>query len=307
MGRVVRSRDSDARLGLQWLPLILLVAGAAILGSAPILARLSELGPTATAFYRAAFAVPAIVLVQHYAAYVSRPGTDEPRREVTRSDGVALVLAGLLFAADLTCLHWSLKYTSVANATLFLNSAPIFVTFGAWALFGERIRAQFLVGLVIAVGGIAVLVGGYVGGQSGRLFGDVLGLMAGAAYGGYILVVSRLRGRFSAAMIVAVSTAFCALPLLSLAVALGESLIALTLTGWVILLALGVLTHAGGQGLVAYALKHLPAALSSVTLLIQPVVATVVAWFLFSETLDVWQVTGIAIVLAGILLCHRAY
>jgi drug/metabolite transporter (DMT)-like permease len=72
-----------------------------------------------------------------------------------------------------------------------------------------------------------------------------------------------------------------------------------------VLLALALLSHVGGQSLIAYALAHLPAAFSSVSLLLQPVAAALLAWLILSEALGLLQGLGGAVVLAGIAIARR--
>jgi drug/metabolite transporter (DMT)-like permease len=72
-----------------------------------------------------------------------------------------------------------------------------------------------------------------------------------------------------------------------------------------VVLGLALVSHAAGQGLIAYALAHLPAAFSSVGLLLQPVVAALFAWLLLAEPLAALQVAGGMVVLAGIYLARR--
>src|SRR5262245_65536860 len=145
---------SDA--GLPVVPLSALLGGAIALGSSPILVRLSELEPTATAFYRVALAAPAFLLFSF------------ARREAPSLIAYSkaqwlelfwLIAAGAFFALDLFCLHWSLRRTSVVNATLFLNLAPIFVSLGAWVIFGELPTRRAVLSYVIAIGGVALQIG----------------------------------------------------------------------------------------------------------------------------------------------------
>jgi drug/metabolite transporter (DMT)-like permease len=285
------------------LPLLALLTGAICLGSSPLLVRLSYLEPTATAFYRVALAAPAFLI---FPLIHARPFGDAYRSEATHIDLLWLVAAGGLFALDLLCLHWSLRFTSVANATLFLNFAPFFVALGTWAIFGEVPTLRAMLSFIIAIVGVALLVGGVSTGQSDRLAGDALGILAGAAYGGYLLVVSRFRHRLPTSLVMGVTTLSCAVLLLPITLAMGESLVPDTAIAWALLLALALVTHAGGQGLLVFAVKYLPATTSSVTLLLQPVVAACGAWFLFSEKLGIWQIIGGCIVLSGIFLCHDA-
>ena len=285
------------------LPLLALLAGAICLGSSPLLVRLSHLEPTATAFYRVALAAPAFLL---FPLIYTSPSRGSPKPATMHAELLWLVAAGALFALDLICLHWSLRFTSVANATLFLNFAPFFVALGAWAIFGEPPTLRAMLSFFIAIVGVALLVGGFSTEQSNRLTGDALGILAGAAYGGYLLVVSRFRHRMSTSVVMGVTTLSCAVFLFPATLAMGESLVPGTAIAWGLLLALALVTHAGGQGLLVFAMKFLPATTSSVTLLLQPVVAACGAWLLFSEKLGIWQIMGGCIVLAGIFLCHEA-
>ena len=234
---------SDA--GLLTFPLLALLAGAIALGSSPILVRLSELEPTATAFYRVALAAPAFLL------FSFAPREAPSLAAYSKAQWVGLFwlsAAGDFFALDLFCLHWSLRRTSVVNATLFLNFAPILVSLAAWALFGELPTRRAVVSYVIAIGGVALLLGEVATVARGRLVGDLLGLAAGAAYGGYLLVVSRFRYKMPTSLIMGVTTLSCACFILPATLAMGESLVPRTVTGWGTLLALALLTHAGGAG-----------------------------------------------------------
>ncbi len=285
------------------LPLLALLAGAVALGSSPILVRLSELEPTATAFYRVALAAPAFLLVPF--AFGNSP-TLSRNSKAGRIELLWLVAAGGCFALDLFCLHWSLRRTSVVNATLLLNFAPIFVSLGAWVAFREVPGSRAVLSYIIAICGVALLLGGVASFQRDKLLGDFLGLTAGAAYGAYLLVVGRFRHQMPTSLVMGVTTLSCACFLLPATFAMGESLVPTTAWAWATLLALALITHAGGQGLLVFAMKYFAAFTSSVTLLLQPVVAACGAWILFGETLGAWQVFGGAVVLFGILLCQDA-
>ncbi len=277
-----------------------LLAGALAIAFAPIFVRLSELEPVATAFWRLGFAVP---VLWAWMALERRGGGS--RRPSSLADGARLAGAGLFFAGDLAAWHWSIAYTSVANATLLANAAPIVVTLVSWLVFKERFTRRFLLGLALALAGAAVLMGRSFRIGPDHLFGDALGLLTALFYGGYILAVGRLRADFSTATIMTWTGVVTAAALLPLALLSGESLIAGTPGGWAVLLGLALVSHAGGQSLIAYALAHLPAAFSSVSLLIQPAAAAVLAWILLGEALGLMQAAGAGIILAGILLARR--
>ena len=284
------------------LALAALVAGAVGIACAPIFVRLSELGPTATAFWRLALALPGLWL---WTEIVNRREEATARRLSGRNALLGLTLAGVFFAGDLALWHWSIGFTSVANSTLLVNLAPVFVALGGRLLFGERFAYTFLVGMAVALTGAMLLVGGDLGLGVRQLFGDALAMLAAVFYAGYILAVSRLRSTLSTAAVMTYGGAVTCVALLSVALISGEDLLATTLYGWAMLVGITLVSQVGGQSLITYALADLPAAFSSVGLLLQPVAAALLAWVILGEALGWWQALGGAVVLAGIVLARR--
>src|SRR5262245_48729506 len=138
------------------LAFLALFGGATGIGFAPILVRLSETGPTATAFYRLLFALPLIWL---WMGLEQRRVAGLSRVPSTRAHFGWLTLAGLLFAGDLSIWHWALQFTTVTNSTLITNVAPLLVTLGAWLFLREQITKRFVVGMLLALTGMVLLVG----------------------------------------------------------------------------------------------------------------------------------------------------
>jgi drug/metabolite transporter (DMT)-like permease len=139
-----------------------------------------------------------------------------------------------------------------------------------------------------------------------RLLGDGLGALTGVFYAGYMLAVKSARdAQASTLRLMAWSTTITALALLPVALVSPQPMLPQALSGWWVLVALAVVTQIMGQGLIAYAFAHLPASLSSVSLLIQPVMATLFAWVLFGESVGPAQLVGGAVVLAGIWLSKK--
>jgi drug/metabolite transporter (DMT)-like permease len=279
-----------------------LLAGAVGIAFAPIFVRLSEIGPSATAFYRLFFALPLLWLWMN--AEGRRP--DAPRKPATAGDYRSLMIAGLLFATDLALWHWSIKLTSVANATLFANFTPIFVTLGARVLFAEKITPVFIAGMVVAFAGTTMVASTSLRLSLEHLAGDFLGIAAAVFYGGYMLSVKHLRRSFSTATIMSWSGVSACPALLLAALVSREGLIPQHLQGWGVLVALALVSQVGGQSLIAYAFAHLPASFSSLSLLLQPAVAALLAWMILREPLGPLQAAGGAVILCGIWIASRA-
>ena len=279
--------------------LIALLIGAVAIGFAPILVRLTEVGPTATALYRMLFALPPLWLLW----LLEKRKPNAPPAPGNR-DIYAFAVAGLFFTGDLAMWHWSLQLTSVANSTLLTNFAPLFVTIGAWFLFRERITLTFIIGMFVALGGAALLVRGSMEFSSRHVFGDIIAIATALFYAGYLLAVKNLRARFSTITIMAWSGIFSTVGFLIVALLLGEDMWPATARGWGVVICLALVSHLLGQTLIAYAFGHLPASLSSLNLLLQPVIAALAAWLVLAEPVTQPQAIGATIVLAGLFIAN---
>jgi drug/metabolite transporter (DMT)-like permease len=202
--------------------------------------------------------------------------------------------------------HQSIRFTSVANSTLLANLAPVFVTAGSVWLFGDRISPRFVGGLLLALAGSALLVASSFTISLQTVIGDLLGMTTAVFYAGYLLTVSRQRRGTSTVDLMWWSTLACAVVLLPVVLATGEPFWPQSARGWAVLLGMALISQVAGQGLIAWAMAHLPAAFSSVSLLVQPVAAAILAWLLLAEPFGVLQALGGAVVLAGIVICRLA-
>jgi drug/metabolite transporter (DMT)-like permease len=273
-------------------------------GFSPIFARLSDLAPLASAFYRMAFAVPAIWLF----AWAIGDRLD-PLSALSKGDRIRLILAGLAFAADIGFWHLAIANTTVLEATLLASTVPIMVTVVSVFLFGERIKFLFVLGLGLALLGVATLAmqrTGAVVTPPNRLIGAFCALLAALFFAAYLLIVVNIRRNTTTATIMFYMTSVAALGMLPFAIATSPTMVSSSLYGWLILLGLAVISHAGGQGLMTFALAHLPPSFSAMTNLMQTAVAAVVAWILFSEPLTLMMLASGAAILAGIWICRRA-
>jgi drug/metabolite transporter (DMT)-like permease len=299
-----------------------LIAGAVGIAFAPLFVRWSEVGPSATAFYRLLLALPILAAwqvclpfrgpdpnsttpTQPRPGFPKRPGLTATWPTHAR-DLLWLALPGCFFAADLALWHWSIQLTSVANATLFANFAPILVTIAARILFLERIRPVFLVGLLLASTGAILVVGSSAGLARRHVVGDLLGLATALFYAAYLLSVKHVRRRHPT-LVVMLWSSLSACPILGLLAFLsGEVLVPYSALGWTVLVALALVSQIVGQGLIAFAFRYLPASFSSVSLLTQPVVAALLAWGFLGESLSALQAMGGLVVLLGIGLASSA-
>lgn len=276
-----------------------LLAGGIAIGFAGIMMRMSDLNPLASAFWRMALAAP---FLWAWAYAVRKDDISGGRDQHFRP---ALLLAGVFFAGDMGLWHISLHYTSVSNATLLSNSAPIYIALWLWLVHKVRLGSVFLIGLVVALAGAFMLVGSDTAASEGKVLGDLLGVGSGLFYAAYQLVIKDARRQYSTARLMAWSTTITALALLPFALAVDGLFWPATLAAWLPLLGMALIAQIGGQTVIAYASAHLPASLSSVSLLIQPLTASIAAWVLLNEAITPLQMLGGVLLLSGILMARR--
>jgi drug/metabolite transporter (DMT)-like permease len=217
---------------------------------------------------------------------------------------IKLVLVGFIFSGNLALYHWSMTLTTLANSNLLANLAPIFVVLGANIFLRQRFSRGFLAGMFCAMTGAFILIGHRFDFGSNYMKGNLLGLLTAVFYGSYLLAVSLVRSNYRTMTVMAWSSVGTLIVLLPITLLRGESLVPNTLHGVLMLVALAVVSHVGGQGLIAHALAKLPAALSSITLLIQPVIAIVFGAYLFHEYLSLTELAGAIVILTGIVIAR---
>jgi len=279
--------------------LALLLGGISV-GCAPILVRLSEVGPSATAFWRVSLALVPLGLF----AALLRGRTDASAIPETLREWLIVSAPGIFLGIELIAWHEALYKTSVANATLLVNLTPVFTALFGWVLFKQTIERAFIAGTALAIVGVVLLVGSGWAQGKGALSGDAIALGAAVIYAGYFMSLGYARRRFSSAVVMFASSASAAL--IALPPSLAEGIFApVSPAGWASVIALAWIVQAGGQGLVTFAIAWLPPTISSLAMLIQPFVAAAIAWGLFEERLSALQIVGGVAVIGGILIARR--
>jgi drug/metabolite transporter (DMT)-like permease len=278
------------------LALLALVGGSVAMGASPVFVRFADVGPFASAFWRAFLALP--VLLAWDAAVHGRRG------EKSVPIGSATWLAGIFFAGDLIFWHLAILNTTVANATFLATTAPVFVALGAWLLLGERPSFASFGGLVLCLSGGLALLGESYGFAPERLHGDAAGLCTAVFFGAYVLAASAARARLGAARLMLVSTAITSVCLLVVALLLEPRLLPGSIEGFVAVLALALVSQAAGQGLVAIALGTLPATFSALVIFLEAVAAAGFGWIVLGEALGAVQAFGGVLILAGIFVAR---
>jgi len=283
---------SDGSKGLV-VGLVAMVLAALAMSISPSLVRLADVGPFASAFWRVFLALPILWVWMRYAEAAE---ADAPRASFT----LATILAGLAFTGDLFFWHLAILRTTIANATFFATMAPLWVVIFGWLLLRQRVNRATLVGLLVCLSGGTALVVQSLAFNPSRAVGDTLGIITGAFFGLYFLAVGAARGRTNAARATFELSVVTSAILFVVAFFFEPRMLPQSVSGWGVLLALGLVSHAGGQGLVSVALGRLPTVFSSLVIFLETIAAALFAWILFGENVTLIQALGGIIIVAGI-------
>lgn len=267
-----------------------LLAGNIALSVGALLVRLADTGPTASAFWRMAIALPFLLAL----AWRESGGRMPPRNAI-----VVASAAGIFFALDLAAWHIGILQTKVANATLFGNCASLLLVI--WGIFLARRwpRGWQALAILLAFAGSALLMGQSYELSPAYLVGDLLSLLAGVLYTVYVLLMLRVRGALEPWTALAISSVVCVPILLATALALGETIMP---QNWTPLILLALTSQIIGQGLMTWSLPRFSPLVIGLTLLVQPAVAALAGWLAFGELLGPIDIFGGMLVGAALVL-----
>src|SRR6185369_2992009 len=267
-----------------------LFVGSCALALGPWLVRLTGVGAVAAGFWRLALAVPFLFAI----AAATRQPVHWPGKRL-----VIIAAAAAFFAADLAAWHTGIHMTKLGNATLFGNSSSLI--FALWGLWLARKRPTLLqaAALSLAAIGAALLMGSSAELSARNVRGDMLALLAGVLYTGYLIAVQRARGDIQPLPLLFIASAFGALMLLPFSLLLGEQIIP---NNWTFVFVLALSSQVLGQGLLVYALGSLSPLVVGLTLLTQPAISTLVGWLVYGETLGALDWIGAIAIAAALVL-----
>lgn len=219
----------------------------------------------------------------------------------------ALALGSGVFLA-LHFAFWisSLDYTSVMSSVVFVSTNPLFVGLASVLLLRETVRRGTIVGIVIAgVGG--ALIGFSDLGQTGAesLWGNALALAGAVTVSGYLLIGRRLRKQLSLLAYIGLVYTTAALVLLAMALAMGANLFGYSLAGYLLIALLAVGPQLIGHTSYNWALKYVSATFVTVTLLAEPIGATLLAIPILAQVPPPIKLIGGALILIGIYFAAR--
>jgi len=281
-------------------PNLAMLVSIVAVSTASIIIRWSSAPPLAIASYRLLFAT--LILLPFYI----RSGGIRKLRESPRKDVLTLMVVGVVLALHFASWITSLSLTSVASSVIFVHADPIFVAAVSHFVFKERINRGTLLGIVVAFAGATIIAIGDAGIGEANLYGDLLALLGAVMLGIYILAGRRLRQSLDLVSYVTPVYATSAVVLILGSVVTGTRLAPFPPREYILFIALAVVPMIFGHTVYNWALRYVEASVVSISLLGEPVGATILAFLFLNEAPSTLTLIGGSITLVGIYKCVRS-
>ena len=235
-------------------------------------------------------------------------GSREIRQELFQLDRKNLilsVLSGIFLAFHFTLWFESLRHTSVASSTTIVCTEVIWVSLGYALFLKGRMSIRALLAIAVTLVGSVLIAFADSSTGGAHLYGDLLSLLAAIAVAAYVLLGRIVRETVSTTVYTFVVYASCAAMLLCFCLIQGNPLFGYGLSGIVVGFLLAVFSTILGHSIFSWCLKYFSPSFVSASKLCEPVVAAILAGFLFGESPAALQLAGGAMILAGVFYYSR--
>lgn len=275
-------------------PYLILIISIIAVSTASILIRLSTSPPMIIAAYRLLFATLMLAPL-----YIAEGG---PRRLVALGPRrlLTLIAVGFILAVHFASWITSLSYTTVASSVIFVHMDPIIVALLSHLLLGERLTVKRFIGVLIAFLGAITIGWGDL--RIGNLYGDLLSLLGAVALALYLVAGRSLRRSLSLLEYVTPLYATSAALLILGCLIMSIRLYPYPIREYLLFLLIAFIPMILGHTLFNWALKYIEAPVVSVSLLGEPIGASLLALIILGELPPATTILGGAITLLGIYI-----
>jgi len=221
------------------------------------------------------------------------------------------VLGGFFLSLHFSFWISSLKFTSVASSVVLVTTNPIFVGLFSYLLFREKQPPELILGIILSFSGSVILAIGDSGLQGlsiqnpSFLLGDVLALVGAIMTSGYLMVGSKLREEMDILSYISVVYTFSACFLLIASVSWGIPFTGYKASSYLYMALLAVVPQLIGHTAINWSLKHLKTSMVAITILGEPIGASILAYIIFRETIKSFQGIGIVLIFLAIIISSR--
>ncbi|MFB9325971.1 DMT family transporter [Paenibacillus aurantiacus] len=275
-----------------------LLVGMIAISFAPILVRYSDAPVSVQGMYRMLFTF--LLMLPFGAKYMPA------FKRLTLKDWWLLFWAGFFLALHFLLWMASLTYTSIASSTILLSLEPVFVMIGTFLIFKDRASRLAVIGMVIALAGAIIVGSGDMSISQEAVFGDLLSFLGTVAVAINMLIAKQILTRVPAYLYSLIVFFFTFLCFLAYNLSMGIELTGYPRKEWVVFLLLAIIPTVFGHLVFNWLMQYVKATTISMSVLAEPIGASLLGMLLFSEMVSGMQLFGGAFIIYGLYLYLRA-
>ncbi len=273
----------------------IVVAVFSISTSAIMVKLITDAPASMIAFYRIFLAVVLmlpIILIKYRGEFHS----------ITKKDWIYAIISGIFLSLHFILWFESLNYTSVASSVVLVALQPLFAFIGTYIFFGERFSVAAVISLFITLLGSFIIGWGDFQISGLALLGDILAILGAITVTVYFLLGQKLRRSLSLMTYTFIVYSSSALMLLLYNAVLGNNFIHFSTNSWIWFFGLAIIPTFFGHSLFNWALKWVSTSTISMSIVFEPIGASLLAYFILGEHLSWSQFLGGSIVIFGLFL-----
>lgn len=292
------------------IPLIALFAGISGIATTALFIKVSvhEMSVNSTMFNRLWIASIIFISLNSYKKFFLQNPDQESIKESVQEpsyrtiDIVLLVTVSIVYITGRFLWTFALNETSVANAMILNSTTPLFTTLGGWLFLRQTFGVKFIIGLVIALAGSMTLGLSELQKVDINLTGDAAALLSSIFFAASLLILEKVRVKFSSANVLLWRCLIGTISVLPIVLLFEDNIFPTSQLGWIAVISMAAIGEMIGHGLLVYSVKFFPSSFVAISMLLEPIIAIILAWIIFSERLDALTWLALALVLIGVYL-----
>ncbi|KOP27684.1 hypothetical protein AMR41_03665 [Hapalosiphon sp. MRB220] len=298
--------QSQIELKEKIIPFISLLVGLCGIATTALFIKASvhEMSVNSTMFNRLWIASVIFISLNSYQRFRAQDSHQEFSQEQSYQtiDIVLLATVSIVYLAGRYLWTFCLNETTVANAMILNSTTPLFTALGGWLFLRQSFGVKFIMGLVVAIVGSVTLELGELQKVNINLIGDGAALLSSVFFAASLLILEKIRDKFSPSQILLSRCLVGTVSVLPIVLLFEDNILPTTTLGWIAVICMAAIGEMIGHGLLVYSVKFFPSSFVAIAMLLEPIIAIILAWIIFSERLDAFTWLALALVLLGVYL-----
>jgi len=273
---------------------IILTIGVISVGVSSILIRLTNAEPIVIAIYR--LTLSAIMVAPIYLFYP---------KKISLKEALIFLPLGALLSLHFTLWIYSLKFTTVASSTVLVTTNPIFVPIFSYLFYKRRIKKELIIGIAIAISGSIFIALSSRSSGTSHMLGNILALLGAIGVSLYLTLGKEVRNKYDLIPYIFFTYSFSAIILILIGIITRQKFFGYDMHTYLMFFLVAFIPQILGHTAYNYSLKFLDPSFIAVTILGEPVIATIGAYFILKETPSTLEIIGACLILIGIYISAR--